>query len=88
MEGHFCMDKDRVKGKMEDAAGRIKRQVGEWTGDKDMQAEGAMDQAKGKTQNMIGKVKDAARDIKDDLTNKHNPDERDVDKEVDGEDVA
>ena len=27
------MDKDRVKGKMDDAAGRVKRQVGEWTGD-------------------------------------------------------
>ena len=26
------MDKDRIKGKMEDMGGRVKRQVGEWTG--------------------------------------------------------
>ena len=27
------MDKDQVKGAVNDAAGRVKRQVGEWTGD-------------------------------------------------------
>jgi len=35
------MDKDRVKGTMDDAAGRIKRQIGEWTDDPEMQVEGA-----------------------------------------------
>lgn len=61
------MDKDRIKGKMEDIAGRAKRQVGEWTGDEDTQAEGAMDQLKGKARNAVGKVKDAARDVADDV---------------------
>ncbi len=61
------MDKDTIKGKMNDVAGRVERQAGEWTGDKDLQAEGTKDQAKGKAQNTFGKVKDAARDIKDDL---------------------
>jgi uncharacterized protein YjbJ (UPF0337 family) len=56
------MDKDRVKGKMDDAAGRIKRQVGEWTGDTDAQAKGAAQQIKGKAENAWGKMKDAARD--------------------------
>ena len=54
------MDKDRVKGKMDDAAGRVKRQVGEWTGDTKTQAEGAAQQVKGKAENAWGKMKDAA----------------------------
>jgi uncharacterized protein YjbJ (UPF0337 family) len=61
------MDKDRIKGKMEDVGGRVKRQVGEWTGDSETQAEGLADQAKGKTHNAMGKMKDAARDVADDL---------------------
>ncbi len=59
------MDKDQVKGKMKDIGGRIERQAGEWTGDKELQGEGAADQAKGKVQNAWGKVKDSARDLKD-----------------------
>jgi len=61
------MDKDRIKGKMEDIGGRIKRQAGEWTGDQKTQAEGLADQAKGKTRNAMGKMKDAARNVADDL---------------------
>jgi uncharacterized protein YjbJ (UPF0337 family) len=55
------MDKDRVKGAVNDAAGRVKRQVGEWTGDTSAQAEGAAQQVKGKAQKAWGAVKDAAR---------------------------
>ena len=61
------MDKDRIEGKMKDIKGRVERQVGEWTGDEDAQAKGAVDQLKGKTQNAVGKVKDAARDVADDV---------------------
>jgi uncharacterized protein YjbJ (UPF0337 family) len=56
------MDKDRVKGAINDAAGRAKRQVGEWTGNTDAQVEGAAQQLKGKAQKVVGTVKDAARD--------------------------
>ena len=56
------MDKDRIKGAMDDAAGRVKRQVGEWTGDTNTQVEGAAQQIKGKTEKLVGQVKDAARD--------------------------
>lgn len=56
------MDKDRVKGTMDDAAGRAKRQVGEWTGDTGTQTEGAAQQVKGKVEKAWGNVKDAARD--------------------------
>ena len=56
------MDKDRVEGKVKDVAGRVERQVGEWTGDSETQAKGAAKQVEGKVQNAWGKVKDAAKD--------------------------
>ena len=65
------MDKDRVKGKLDDAAGRVKRQVGEWTGDSKTQAEGAAQQVKGKAENAWGKVKDAARDATESAKSEH-----------------
>jgi uncharacterized protein YjbJ (UPF0337 family) len=73
------MDKDRIKGKVEDIAGRAKRQAGEWTGDEKTQAEGAMDQAKGKARNAMGKAKDAVRDAADKVQN----DRKDEDPERD-----
>ncbi len=61
------MDKDRVKGAIDDAAGRVKRQVGEWTGDSGAQAEGAAQQVKGKAEKAWGTVKDAARDARENV---------------------
>ncbi len=60
------MDKDRVKGAIDDAAGRVKRQVGEWTGSTETQAEGAAQQVKGKVEKAWGNVKDSARDMQSD----------------------
>lgn len=57
------MDKDRIKGTIDDAAGRAKRQVGEWTGDTGTQVDGAAQQVKGKAEKAWGNVKDAARDM-------------------------
>ncbi|MGA2371254.1 MAG: CsbD family protein [Candidatus Korobacteraceae bacterium] len=65
------MDKDRVKGKMDDVAGRAKRQVGEWTGDSELQTEGAAQQVKGRVENAWGKTKDAVRDATDEAQRKH-----------------
>jgi uncharacterized protein YjbJ (UPF0337 family) len=56
------MDKDRIKGKMEDIEGKAKRQAGELTHDKEAQAEGAAEQIKGKAQHAFGKAKDAGRE--------------------------
>ncbi len=61
------MDKDRIKGKIDEVSGRAKRQVGEWTGDTKSQDEGAMDEIKGRVENTWGKVKDKARDVRDDI---------------------
>jgi uncharacterized protein YjbJ (UPF0337 family) len=55
------MDKDRVEGKVKDIAGRVQRQVGEWTGDTKDQAEGAAKQVEGKVENAWGKAKDAVK---------------------------
>jgi uncharacterized protein YjbJ (UPF0337 family) len=60
------MDKDTVKGTIDDAAGRAKRQVGEWTGDTGAQVEGAAQQVKGKVEKAMGNMKDAARDAQKD----------------------
>lgn len=70
------MNKDTVKGTMDDAAGRVKRQVGEWTGDTETQVDGAAQQVKGKVEKVVGNVKDAARDM-------DRKRERERDKEVD-----
>lgn len=80
------MDKDRIKGKMNDVKGRVERQVGEWTGDEEAQAKGTADQIKGKTQNAVGKMKDAGRDAIDNL--KSNADARNRDARRKAEDDA
>lgn len=53
------MNKDQVAGKVKDTAGRVERQVGEWTGDKESQVKGAAKQVEGKVQGAWGDVKDA-----------------------------
>ena len=55
------MNNNQVKGKAKDIAGRVERQVGEWTGDTEAQVKGAAKQVEGKVQNAWGKVKDAVK---------------------------
>jgi len=54
---------------VKDIAGRVERQVGEWTGDKDAQVHGAAKQVEGKVQNAWGNAKDAVRSAPDDTAN-------------------
>ena len=56
------MNEDTVKGTVDDAAGRARRQVGEWTGNTYEQVKGAWQQIKGKAEKAWGNVKDAIRD--------------------------
>lgn len=75
------MNKDTAKGTIDDAAGRVKRQVGEWTGDTDTQVEGAAQQVKGKVEKAWGNIKDAAKDAEHHADRDHDRDvvvERDV----------
>jgi uncharacterized protein YjbJ (UPF0337 family) len=71
------MDKDRVDGKAKDIAGRVERQVGEWTGDKEAEVKGAAKQVEGKVQNAWGKAKDA---VKKPSTNQAEQDQADTDE--------
>jgi uncharacterized protein YjbJ (UPF0337 family) len=78
MEGE--MNKDTVKGTVDDATGRAKRQVGEWTGDTQTQAEGAAQQVKGKVEKAWGNVKDAAKNASDKIHSANNRDNTDHDR--------
>ncbi len=86
------MDKDRVSGKAKDIKGRIKRQAGEWTGDENLQAEGAKDQIKGKAEGAFGKAKDVGRKVMDDARREVDDIERERqrkrEREVRGKKVA
>jgi uncharacterized protein YjbJ (UPF0337 family) len=53
------MNKDRVKGKIDETIGAAKREAGEWGGDIGLQVEGLAQQVKGKVENAWGKAKDA-----------------------------
>ena len=80
------MNKDRVKGKLDEAAGRAKRQAGEWTGDAETQVKGGAQEVKGKVENTWGKAKDAARATSEDTKRRH--DEPELDNEEREEDAA
>jgi uncharacterized protein YjbJ (UPF0337 family) len=62
------MDKDRIEGKKEQAKGFVKEKAGQLTNDADLEAEGKVDRAAGKVQEGIGKAKDKARDVIEDVT--------------------
>ena len=74
------MDKDRIQGKAEDIAGKVKRKVGEVTGNRELEAEGALEQAKGKTRNAVGQVKDAVRDAADNIKRENRDAETDQER--------
>jgi uncharacterized protein YjbJ (UPF0337 family) len=61
------MDKDRIKGAVDQAKGAVKEAAGKATGDQKLQAEGAADKLAGKTESAVGGMKDTARDV----LNKH-----------------
>lgn len=50
---------DHVKGTANNIGGKVKEGLGKLTGDKDLEAEGHLDQAKGKGQQALGDIKDA-----------------------------
>ena len=51
------MNKDQVKGKANDVAGKVQQKFGEATDDKSQQAKGMEKQVKGKAQEGVGDVK-------------------------------
>jgi uncharacterized protein YjbJ (UPF0337 family) len=62
------MDKQRVKGAIDQTVGSAKRHVGGWTGNINTQVEGAAQQIKGKAETAVGKLKDTVRAASADAT--------------------
>ena len=80
------MNKDQVKGKVKDVAGRIERQAAEWTGDEKKEVHGTMKQAEGKIENAWGNVKEAGKKAADKAKAPSKSPQRS--QEVDDEDTA
>ena len=59
------MDKDTIKGAGRELYGRGEEAVGAVTGNMEMRARGAMDQASGKAQSAMGRVGESIRDTAD-----------------------
>jgi uncharacterized protein YjbJ (UPF0337 family) len=55
------MDKQRVKGAVDQVVGSTKSHIGNMTGDTRTRVEGAVQQVKGKIETTVGKVKDGVR---------------------------
>lgn len=56
------MDKDRIKGSIDQAKGKVKEAAGDLTGDHKLKGEGKADQVAGKVENVVGGVKDKIRE--------------------------
>jgi len=70
------MNKDQVKGRVEQAKGAVKSATGKAVGNRNLQAEGEVDKLGGKAQATYGDVKEDAKDAAKDVAN-------DVQKRVD-----
>lgn len=56
------MNKDQVKGRVEEAKGSVKETVGKAVGNTKLQGEGAVDKAAGKTEASYGDAKNKVND--------------------------
>jgi uncharacterized protein YjbJ (UPF0337 family) len=65
------MDKDRVRGTIDEVVGSAKQKAGEWTGDTQLQVEGIAQQVKGNLENAWGKVKDAVHEANAEIGVQH-----------------
>jgi uncharacterized protein YjbJ (UPF0337 family) len=63
------MDKEHVKGAADKLVGKIKEVAGHVTGDKKLETEGKIDQAKGAIHDKVGDAKDAGRQAIDSVRN-------------------
>ena len=56
------MNRNQVKGKAKDIAGKVQQKVGEVTGSKSQQVKGVAKQVEGKVQKGLGDANEALRD--------------------------
>lgn len=50
-------NKDELEGKGKQTKGKVKDKVGEWTGNRNLEAEGEAEQVEGKLQKTVGKAR-------------------------------
>jgi len=67
------MNKDRVKGTIDELVGGTKRKAGELTGDTPLKIKGIVQQGKGKLESTWGKAKDAVNEANQETRMQHNP---------------
>lgn len=65
------MNKDQVKGKIDETAGMAKRKAGELMGNTQLEVEGMAQQVKGKVENAWGNAKEAVHDANKEAAIKH-----------------
>ncbi|MCB1430005.1 MAG: CsbD family protein [Nitratireductor sp.] len=58
-------NKDQVEGTFKQVKGAVKDKIGEWTGDKETEAEGEVEKAEGKVQKEWGDAKSDVADAVD-----------------------
>jgi uncharacterized protein YjbJ (UPF0337 family) len=63
------MDKEHVKGAADKVVGKIKEVAGHMTGDRKLETEGKIDQAKGAIRHKVGDAKDAGKEAIDSVRN-------------------
>ena len=61
------MNKDQVKGRVEEAKGAVKETTGKIVGNKDLEAKGMVQKVAGKTQAGYGEVKEKVKSAVDKL---------------------
>jgi uncharacterized protein YjbJ (UPF0337 family) len=66
---------DEVKGKAENLKGRVKQAAGSLTGDKKLEAEGAVDRAKGAGQEKVGEAKRKLNEAQEDVADEDTEEE-------------
>ncbi|MCJ2062763.1 CsbD family protein [Methylobacterium sp. J-088] len=63
------MDENRITGATKEFGGKVQGAVGEVTGDRETQARGKANEAKGSAENLVGQGKDAIREVADQAGN-------------------
>jgi uncharacterized protein YjbJ (UPF0337 family) len=58
------MNKDQVKGRVDEAEGKVKEMAGKLVGNEKLEAKGRIQQVVGKAQAKFGDVKKAVKDLK------------------------
>ena len=69
------MDKDRIKGKLEEIKGDVKQRIGGATKDRSTQAEGFIEEKKGQLRGGFGKAKDEVRSESERQGERNDPDD-------------